>query len=135
MSAAGGIAVGTGQAAVVVLALDTSVLVTGACLAGALLGAAVVIEVARRWRRRAGSETFSASDQLAHFRSLYEAGTISQEEFARLRALLGGQLRQSLKVPPPPPAPDTGIQTDGERPSPNSPGAGGGPSDTGIRPA
>ena len=79
---------------------NMQLLVTGLCLAAALLVGAIVIALSSRWRRRRGpEEDLSPSGQLAHFRSLYEAGTISQEEFERLRNLLGGQLRQDLGVP------------------------------------
>lgn len=77
-------------------------LVTGLCLAAALLVGAIVIALLGRWRRgRAAEEDCSPGAQLAHFRSLYEAGTISQEEFERLRSLLGGQMRAALGVPVP----------------------------------
>src|SRR5262245_66092558 len=89
-----------------VLVADFSVLLPGLYLGGALLVGAVVIAVVSRWRRtNARTPTSEASDQLAQFRSLYERGEISQEEFDRLRALLGGQLRAGLVVPPPKPAP------------------------------
>ena len=77
----------------------------GTCLAVALLAAALVIELVRRWVRR-GERPMSASDQLAHYRALYKRGEISQEEFDRLRAVLGGELLPGVKPPPPrPPAP------------------------------
>jgi hypothetical protein len=104
-------------------------LVTGLCLAATLLvGAIVIALLGRWWRRRTPQEDLSPSGQLAHFRSLYEAGTISQEEFERLRALLGGQLRQELGVPAPAP----------QGPAPAPPGTNGQRPDeppTGIRPA
>ncbi len=102
-------------------------LVTSLCLVAALLVAAVIVALVSRWRRqREAEEDLSPSAQLAHFRSLYEAGTISAEEFERLRALLSARLRQTMGVPAAPPTPDkpppqTGIQR------PNDP-------DTGIRP-
>ncbi|HWG47638.1 MAG TPA: SHOCT domain-containing protein [Gemmataceae bacterium] len=72
-------------------------LVTGLCLATALLLGAGVLALLRRWWQRRGLEDDqSPSAQLAHFRSLYESGTISQEEFERLRALLGARLRETM---------------------------------------
>jgi len=104
-------------------------LVTGLCLAAALIVAAGVIALVRRWwQRRNATEDLSPSAQLAQFRSLYEAGTISQEEFERLRALLGGRMRESLGVPPPAAA----------KPAQPAPGENGQRPDnpeTGIRPA
>lgn len=100
-------------------------LVTSLCLVAALLVAAIVVALVKRWRhQREAEEDLSPNAQLAHFRSLYEKGTISQEEFERLRALLGARMRDSLgvprKAPPAPPEP--------ERQPPDKP-------DTGIRPA
>jgi hypothetical protein len=123
-------------------AFNVWVLVYGASLAGALLIGAVVIALVGRWRRRTARETdaLNASEQLAHFRTLYERGTISQEEYNRLRALLGSQLREALDVPPPAPAAVKPEQV--QLPPPAAPGpplaeenkpAEGG--DTGIRPA
>jgi hypothetical protein len=120
---------------------------TSLCLVAALLVAAVIVAWVNRWRRqRDAQEDLSPNAQLAQFRSLYERGAISQEEFERLRALLGARMRESLGVPaqdkveqarsesetapganPPPlesPAPSPG--TGNQRPD--------GP-DTGIRPA
>jgi Short C-terminal domain len=117
---------------------------TSLILVAALLVAAVVVAWVNRWRRqRDAQEDLSPNVQLAQFRALYEKGTISQEEFERLRALLGVRMRETLGVPAqnkaeqpqnesgptrganPPPAeapPETGIQRlDGP--------------DTGIRPA
>jgi hypothetical protein len=68
-----------------------------------LIGAAVIALV-KRWRQRTESVSMSPSEQLAQYRSLYERGVMSKEEFDRLRALLGGQLRE-MKPPTPEPAP------------------------------
>ncbi len=114
-------------------------LVTSLCLVAALLLAALVIALVNRWRRQRDlPEDLSPNAQLAHFRSLYEAGTISQEEFERLRTVLNARMRAELGVskpteavshpsgqapaPPSPPPPETGIQR------PDGP-------DSGIRPA
>lgn len=104
-------------------------LVTSLCLVAALLVGALVIALVSRWRRRSEEkEDMSPSAQLAHFRSLYEAGTISQEEFDRLRAVLSGQMRETMGVPAPPPEPPANPPSgQGEQP-PDNP-------ETGIRPA
>jgi uncharacterized membrane protein len=68
----------------------TRILATSLCLVAALLLAALIIAMVNRWRRRRDAvEDLSPNAQLAQFRALYEAGTISQEEFERLRSLLG----------------------------------------------
>ncbi len=80
-------------------------LIYGSCLAGTLLVAAAVIELVRRWLRR-GEQPQTPSDQLAHYRSLYRRGEISQEEFDNLRAVLGGEIERAVKPSVPPPAPE-----------------------------
>jgi hypothetical protein len=115
-----------------ILLADTpkiQLLVTGLCLAAALLVGAGVIALLRRWwQRRSLEEDQSPSAQLAHFRSLYESGTISEEEFERLRALLGARLRETMGIPAPvaekPVQPPSG--SNGQPPD---------PPETGIRPA
>src|SRR5262245_51065741 len=96
----------------------------------ALVVGIVVIALANRWRRRGGNYTISASDQLAQYRQLYEQGAISEEEFSKLRSLLGGEIRKGLdltkaKAPPAPAAADK-VQT--QPPPTDEPPA------TGIRP-
>ena len=96
----------------------------GTCLAVALLAAALVIELVRRWLRK-GEQTLSASDQLAHYRTLYKRGEISQEEFDRLRAVLGGELRPGAKACAAPAARSEAGQQSARRPptasGPNDP--------------
>jgi hypothetical protein len=85
-------------------------------LIGILLFAALVIYIVDRWRKRAAAarDTPASGDQLSHFRSLYERGEMSREEFEQVKALLAGQLRKEMNVPappaPPPPASDTNVQ-------------------------
>jgi len=116
-------------------AADLSILLPGVYLAGALLVGAVIVGIVSRWRRLTRPTTCSASDQLAHFRSLYERGAISEEEFNQLRAVLGGELRRTLNVPasrPDPPPPEAGpSETSPAEAKPSEPG----PNDAGIHPA
>jgi hypothetical protein len=66
-----------------------------------LIGAAAVALV-KRWRQKTVSETMSPSEQLAEYRSLYDQGVMSKDEYDRLRALLGAQLREvKTKAPDP----------------------------------
>jgi hypothetical protein len=95
-------------------------------LIGVLLVAAVVLYFVDRWRKRsaAPSDAAGAGDELSHFRSLYERGQMSREEFEQVKALLAGRLRQEMNVPAPPaasqPQPaDTNIQA--APPDPQSP--------------
>jgi len=82
--------------------LRSPMLVPALLLAGALLLGALVIALVSRWRR-AGADRLTPGEQLSRFRSLYEEGAISREEFERLRGLLGGQLYQSVVGPGRPP--------------------------------
>jgi hypothetical protein len=81
---------------------DFSILWACLLLMGLVLVGAVVITLVQRWRGRNTEEHLSTGDQLAHFRSLYEAGDLSEEEYDRIRALLGDRLRQELDLPAPP---------------------------------
>jgi hypothetical protein len=72
----------------------TALLVAGSLLGASLLLGAALIALAQRWWRKEESPRLSPSDQLAQFRSLYEQGGISEEEFNRVRALLLEQIRQ-----------------------------------------
>jgi hypothetical protein len=67
-----------------------------------LLVGALVIYFVDRWRKRTRAVSPPTNDQLAHFRSLYERGEMSAEEFDRVKALLAGQLRKEMNVPAPP---------------------------------
>jgi hypothetical protein len=70
----------------------------------AFLVGAAVIAIVQRWRRRQTSLGPSASDQLAQFRTLYEQGAISEEEYRRLRSILTGELRKEIDLPARPPS-------------------------------
>jgi hypothetical protein len=70
-------------------------------LVGALLVGAFLVWVLERWRKRSGTEGLSAGDQLSHFRELRDQGTITQEEYERIRARLAGTIRREMNVPPP----------------------------------
>ena len=63
------------------------------------VGGAAIIEAVRRWRNRPVAFRLSASDQLAHFRSLYDAGELSEEEFNRLQAVLAERIKKELDIP------------------------------------
>jgi hypothetical protein len=70
-------------------------LLTGCYLAGALLVAAAAVAIVKRLRK--GSDGPTPAEQLAHYRSLYKRGAINQEEFDRLRSLLGEAVQESVK--------------------------------------
>jgi hypothetical protein len=104
---------------------------TSLALVGALLLGALIIALVDRWRKRPAQPVAPAGEQLSYFRSLYAQGDISREEFERIRARLGGRLREQLQVPPKeggPPAPgklDSGTAEvpPAEPPPPAPPGA------------
>jgi hypothetical protein len=78
---------------------------------GILLLAAAVVAVVKRWRARSAPARLSVSEQLSQFRTLFEAGELSAEEYARIRTHLGAQLKQELEIPP-------GTGADGTPPTP-----------------
>jgi hypothetical protein len=98
------------------------VLWTSLLLIAALLLGALVIALVDRWRKRRGTETCTPGEQLSHFRSLYERGELSREEFERVRTLLGGRLRQDLQMPAAPVA-----SAGGAEPPPATPASTGSP--------
>ena len=120
----------------VLLALDFSILIPGVCLAGALLVGALVLALVRRWRVGGEGQGPDASDQLAHFRTLYEQGAISEEEYKRLRAVLGVELRQMIDLPPRP-APPGPVPPEAEPRGPDGekPGDAAPPPSNDLRPA
>jgi hypothetical protein len=123
-------------ATVVVAAFDPSLMIPALALIGALLVGAVVVAFFRQWQKADKPLGPSASDQLAEFRSLYEKGVISEEEFKRLREKLGGEIRQVINLPAPPAAPGAGpTEAITPAPVPERPPDVNGPPDTGIRPA
>jgi hypothetical protein len=101
-------------------------------LVGALLAGALILYLIDRWRKREAAEEealCAPNQQLSHFRSLYERGEISREEFERVKALLTAQLRREMNVPAPaasvvaataePSRPDTNVQA--RPPDPQTP--------------
>jgi Short C-terminal domain len=122
---------GVGTDWLVVAFLDSPFLGPGLAFAGALLAGAFAVALLRRWWYQTSNPVAEASDQLSHYRALFERGAISEEEYNRLRHALRGGLTgttgpaASGPAPPPAaPAPPT--------PPPN--GAGPTPPN-GIRPA
>jgi uncharacterized membrane protein len=120
---------------------DSRLVIYSLCIVAILLLGAFVIACVNRWRRNSDTNGLSPSDQLTQYRSLYEEGEISQEEFERLRALLGRRIRSELDVPAARSAQEadgrTGVKTG--RPSdpthPQNPSGSSDPPDSGIRPA
>jgi hypothetical protein len=101
---------------------DPRLLWATVALVAAILVGALIIAMVDRWRKRPVQERPTSDDQLAEFRSLYEQGVMSREEFDRVRAMLGERMRRELELPaspqavnpppenPPPPA-DPGGKT------------------------
>jgi hypothetical protein len=115
----------------VVLAYKPAFLIPAMSLVGVLLAGAVVIALVRR-RFRLGEARPEAGDELTRYRVLYEQGAISEKEYHSLRALLAGELRQSVGgAKTPRPAPDATRTTPDTSPGRDLPNT---PSD-GIRPA
>jgi len=101
-----------------------SVLWTILALLAVVLAAAVVIVGLARWAKQPPGGPLSAGAELSLFRSLYERGECSKEEYEQIREKLGQKLRRELqsKEPRPaePPAPERGHDADAD-PSSTSP--------------
>lgn len=68
-------------------------------LVGVILLCAAVIHLVKRWRERTGpAKQATSSDQLAHFRVLYERGELSAEEYGKIRSRLGERMRKELEA-------------------------------------
>ncbi len=80
--------------------LDPQLLWATFALIATLLLGALVFAWLDRWRKRPQREILTPADQLAAFRSSYERGELSQEEYQRIRATLAPKLRQQLDLPP-----------------------------------
>lgn len=70
-----------------------------------LVIAALVVIVVGRWAKSSSRQTRTSSDELAHFRLLYEQGKCSREEYERIRSALVPRLRKEIDVPAPPDGP------------------------------
>ncbi|MCS7270393.1 MAG: SHOCT domain-containing protein [Gemmataceae bacterium] len=64
----------------------------------ALLGGALIIWLADRWRKRL-VQNRSAAEELSEYRQLLERGEITEEEYERLRARVSQRLRMELQLP------------------------------------
>jgi hypothetical protein len=82
---------------------DFSILWPALWVVGALLLGALIINYVKLWRQRPVSFHFSASEQLAHFRVLYESGKLSPDEFQRIEARLNARLKREMNLPVSPP--------------------------------
>jgi uncharacterized membrane protein YcjF (UPF0283 family) len=93
---------------------DPRLLAATAALVAVLLIGAGVIAFVDRWRKRAASDQYTANEEMASYRAMYEAGELTAEEYARLKGKMRDKLKRELdthdprgspKPPSPPPAP------------------------------
>jgi hypothetical protein len=75
-----------------------SILLPSLGLIVVLLAGAAVIVLLRRWRTQDDEPSASPAEQLAQYRSLYDQGVMSKEEYDRLRAILEGKTRAEWKL-------------------------------------
>lgn len=89
----------------------------------ALLLAAFVVSLVKKYWEKPEEALPSDRDQLSHFRALYEKGEISEEEYNQLRGVLGGGTREQLGLkkpkahPPEPPSDGPGLAPKPSEPS------------------
>lgn len=90
---------------------------------GVLLLLALVLAWFERWRKRGSDETSGTGNQLSSFRSLYERGELSQEEYDRVHALLTNRMKREFDLPPQPtpaPSPEQPPSPDPPKPGPTA---------------
>lgn len=75
-------------------------------LAVALLVGAAVIWLVDKWRKRHATGTIDPHRELTDFRTLYEQGEITEEEYNRLRNRVAERVKAAVGLPPPPPPSD-----------------------------
>jgi hypothetical protein len=88
--------------------LDPRILYLTGAITGALLLGALVLALFDRWRKKQLNPTFNLQDELATYRTLYQRGELSDEEYERVRT----QLVERIKKKPKPVTivdPETGI--------------------------
>ena len=68
-------------------------------LVAAILLGALIIAWTDRWRKRPAQDRLGPKEQLGRFRTLYESGEISTEEFNRIHALLTARIMEELDLP------------------------------------
>jgi hypothetical protein len=100
-----------------------SILLPSLGLIVVLLAGAAVIVLIRRWRASDDAPSASPAEMLAQYRSLYDQGVMSKEEYDRLRAILEGKTRAEwnlsaapVRTPKPGIAPADGVPPVGESP-------------------
>ena len=93
---------------------------TGLLLVGALLVGALLLAWARRWHQGM-SDADQPANMLSAFRSSYERGELSEDEYRRIRARLGGANAKISARPEPQPASPDRPPTEGRTPeTPNA---------------
>jgi len=91
--------------------LRPDILIAAGLLAVLLIAGAAVILVAERWKRKAiASETKAqAADDLAEFRTMFDQGELTEEEYDKIRQRTAQRMKEELRIAPtPPPPPSTG---------------------------
>jgi hypothetical protein len=104
-------------------AWDPRLLWASLALVGALLLGALIISIVDRWRKRAAQQRITSGDQLTHFRTLYEQGELSSEEFERIRSRLQERLVKELAVSEAPEEPQPPAQPEQQPPDGQPPGS------------
>jgi hypothetical protein len=90
-----------GTAGWITAATPSDLIWPSAALVGLLLLGAIVLAWMKRRRTRTPGGPEPSEDPLATFQTLYEQGTLSREEFERIRARLGPQAEAEGPKPPP----------------------------------
>ena len=74
-------------------------------LAVALFAGAFLVWIVDRWRKRSVIQSPDSTNELTHFREMYEQGEITEEEYVKLRSRVADRVKPSAAGPAAPPNP------------------------------
>jgi hypothetical protein len=93
---------------ILALTKEENLLIAVGALTGTLLFGALIISRVDRWRKRQMSDDETPATELGSFRSMYERGELSKEEYERIlqRIATRAGVKPKVVTPPEPPSTD-----------------------------
>ncbi len=90
----------------------------------AIVAVGIIFGIVKMWARRQSEDCESPSMSLSSFRTMYENGEISQEEYEQIRNKMAAKMKGSLGIQPlpepPPDAQNTDVGRNGTPPPPKN---------------
>lgn len=88
----------------------------------AVLVIGVIFAAVKSWLRRQNEDCDNPSLSLSSFRTMYENGELSEQEYEQIRNKMAAKMKGSLTIRPLPPAPEgNDVGRDGTSPTPENP--------------